>query len=282
MTISVADVKKLREITGAGPVDCKKALEENNGDFALAEKQLKEKGLAAVEKRADRATKEGKVFIKLENNSASIVEIVAETDFVARNPDFIAMGEKIAEIALEKKYTNVQPDISEMVSNLSVKIGEKMELKRVKLVTAGSNEYITSYIHGDGAIGVIVKLASDNPEVLENDEFKEFAFNIALHIAAFNPMALNKGKLDPAYIKEQEGIFRSQMENDDAMKSKPASALEKILQGKVNKFVSEICLMDQDYVKDDKLTVSQVLAEYTKRFGANISIVDYVYLKVGQ
>jgi len=282
MTISVADVKKLREITGAGPVDCKKALEENNGDFALAEKQLKEKGLAAVEKRADRATKEGKVFIKLENNSASIVEIVAETDFVARNPDFIAMGEKIAEIALEKKYTNVQPDISEMVSNLSVKIGEKMELKRVKLVTAGSNEYITSYIHGDGAIGVIVKLASDNPEVLENDEFKEFAFNIALHIAAFNPMALDKGKLDPAYIKEQEGIFRSQMENDDAMKSKPASALEKILQGKVNKFVSEICLMDQDYVKDDKLTVSQVLAEYTKRFGANISIVDYVYLKVGQ
>jgi len=285
--ISAADVKRLREKTGAGMMECKNALVSTEGDFDKAEKLLKEKGLAALEKRSDRATNEGKIFVKIRSNSdddgavAVLVELSSETDFVARNPDFIALGDDIAGKALEKGYDAPNDELAGMVTELATKIRENMSLKRLKTVTAGAGEYLTQYIHGDGNIGVVVKCGSDKPEIFKDEEIKAFVFSLALHIAAFNPYALDKSKIDPSYITEQEEIFRKQMEKDEKLKGKPANVLEGILKGKINKHLSEICLLEQGYVKDEKLTVAQALAEYGKKAGARISIVDYVYFKVG-
>jgi elongation factor Ts len=280
--ITAADVKKLREKTGAGMLECKNALVSAEGDFAKAEKLLKEKGLAAMEKRSGRATNEGKIFVTIKDGTAALVELASETDFVARNPDFIALGAVIAGRVLEKGFTEVNDELSGMVTDLATKIRENMSLKRIKTIKAGAGEYLTQYIHGDGAIGVVVKMGADKGGVFENEEAKSFAFNIALHVAAFNPLALDRGKIDPAFLKEQEEIFRKQMELDEKLKDKPANVIDNILKGKINKYIADICLLEQGYVKDEKLTVTQALAECGKKLGAKLSINDYVYLRVGQ
>ena len=243
--ISASDVKKLREKTGAGMMECKNALVSSDGDFAKAEKLLKEKGLAALEKRAGRATNNGKVFIKMngDNSSAVLVELNAETDFVARNPEFIEVGEKIANQALEKNITSPTDELSALVQELATKIRENMGLKRLCLMKAASNEYLVQYIHGDGNIGVVVKCESDKPEVFKDEEVKSFIFSLALHIAAFNPVAIDRTKIDQGWLKEQEGIFKVQMEQDEKLKGKPDNVLAGILKGKVTKYLSEICLM---------------------------------------
>ncbi|MDR2478599.1 MAG: translation elongation factor Ts [Treponema sp.] len=284
--ISATDVKRLREKTGAGMMECKNALVEKSGSFEEAEKLLKEKGLAALEKRSGRATNEGKVFIKVTDDSSTavLVELSSETDFVARNPDFISLGETIAVRALEKGSTGPDDELNGLVTGLATKIRENMGLKRLTLVKAGANEYLTRYIHGDGNIGVVVKCDSDKPEIFKTEEVKAFVFSLALHIAAFNPLALDKSKVDQAWLKEQEEIFRKQMEGDEKfskMRESKPEQFEKILQGKITKYLSEICLLDQGYVKDEKLTVGQALSEYGKKFGAQLNVNDYVYYKVG-
>jgi elongation factor Ts len=286
-TISASDVKALREKTGAGMMECKNALVETGGDFAKAEKLLKEKGLAAVEKRAGRATNEGKIFVKIEDSGAqgsraALVELVSETDFVARNPEFIALGVAVTDRVLEKGYTESNDELNGMVSDLATKIRENMSLKRIKIVKAALGEYLESYIHGDGAIGVVVKASADKAEVFQKEETREFIHSIALHIAAFNPLALDRTKVDQAFLKEQEEIFRKQMEQDEKMKGKPAGVIDNILKGKVSKYLSDICLLEQGYVKDEKITVTQALADIGKQTGAKISVVDYVYFKVGE
>ncbi len=282
MDIKASDVKALREKTGAGMMECKNALVACEGDFAKAEKLLKEKGLAAVEKRADRATNEGKVFVKVANGKGVLVELASETDFVARNPDFIALGGAIVDRVFEKGYSDINPELSAMVDDLAVKIREKMGLKRVKVVAGGPNDYLTSYIHGDGAIGVVVKLSADKSAALDDERVKAFAFDLALHIAAFNPMALDRSKIDSAHIAEQEGIYRKQMEQDEKMKGKPANVVDNILKGKINKYLADICLVDQGFVKDEKLTVAKAAEDLGKQVGAKLAIADYVYFRVGQ
>jgi len=281
--ISASDVKKLREKTGAGMMECKNALVANDGDFAKAEKLLKEKGLAALEKRAGRATNNGKVFIKMKDDgsSAVLVELNAETDFVARNPDFIQLGETIAKIALEKGLTEPNDELNGMVQDLATKIRENMGLKRLCQIKASSNELLTQYIHGDGNIGVAVKCESDKPEIFKDEEVKSFIFTLALHIAAFNPAAIDRAKIDQGWLKEQEGIFKVQMEQDEKLKGKPENVLEGILKGKVTKYLSEICLMEQGYVKDEKLTVAKAIEECAKKAGAKLTLNDYVYYRVG-
>ena len=281
--ISAADVKRLREKTGAGMMECKNALVEANGDFAMAEKQLKEKGLAALEKRSGRATNEGKIFVKIkEDGSAAVLaELSTETDFVARNPEFTVLGEAVVAKALEKGIDMPNDELNGMVTDLATRIRENMGLKRLKVLKAAANEYMTSYIHGDGAIGVVVKLAADNADAFGEDEVKDLAHNLALHVSWANPAALDKTKIDPAFIKENEDIFRKQMETDESLKGKPEKVLEGILAGKISKFLKSICLMDQGYVKDEKLTVTQVLDATGKQAGAKLSVTDYAYFKVG-
>ncbi|MDR2103809.1 MAG: translation elongation factor Ts [Treponema sp.] len=282
MEISASEVKRLREKTGAGMMECKNALAAAGGDFDAAEKILKEKGLAALEKRSGRATNEGKIFVKIKDNRAVLVELSSETDFVARNPEFIALGNAIADRILEKGYTEPNEDLTGMVNDLAAKIRENMGLKRLKTLQAASGEYLTQYIHGDGNIGVVVKMGSDKPEAFNREEVKTLAFNLALHIAAFNPLALDRAKIDPEFLKEQEGIFRKQIAGDEKLQGKPEAVIEGILKGKINKYLGDICLLEQGYVKDEKLTVAQILADCGKQAGSQLSVNDYVYFKVGQ
>jgi elongation factor Ts len=209
------------------------------------------------------------------------VELSSETDFVARNPDFIALGGAIADKALEKGWDAPNEELTGMVTGLATKIRENMGLKRLKLLRAGAGEYLTSYIHGDGAIGVVVKLAADKPEALQKEEVKELAHNLALHVSWANPGALDRSRVDPAFVKENEEIFRKQMETDESLKGKPEKVLEGILAGKVSKFLKAFCLMDQAFVKDEKFTVAQVLDQAGKQAGAKIAVAEYAYFKVG-
>jgi len=286
-SISATDVKALREKTGAGMMECKNALVETDGDFARAEKVLKERGLAAVEKRSGRATNEGKIFVKIKDNggagsTAVLVELVSETDFVARNPDFIALGGVIADRVMERGYTEPNDELNGMVSDLASKIRENMSLKRIKTVKASPGEYLTSYIHGDGAIGIVVRFGADKAEAFANEDVRSFAFTIALQVAAFNPIALDQAGIDPAWLKEQEEIIHKQTEQDEKNKGKPAKVLENIVKGKVGKFLKDICLLDQEYMKDEKMTVAEALADAGKRFGAILSIKEYAYFRVGE
>jgi elongation factor Ts len=281
--ISAADVKKLREKTGAGMMECKNALVETSGDFTAAEKLLKERGLAALEKRAERAADAGNVIIKIKDDGsqAVVVELRAETDFVAKNPDFIKLGEDIASIALEKSIEAPNDELTDMVKDLATRIRENMGLKRMCLVKANSNEYLCKYIHGDNDIGVLVKCESDKPEIFKNEEIKSFVFSLALHIAAFSPVALDKSKIDQNWLKEQEEIFKALMAKDEKLQGKPEAQLANILKGKVDKFLKEICLLDQGYVKDEKMSVAKAIEEIGKKAGAGLAITGYVYYKVG-
>jgi elongation factor Ts len=282
MAITAADVKKLREMTGVGPAECKNVLTETNGDFDKAVKILKEKGLAAAEKRSDRATNQGRVSIKIKDKNAVLVELATETDFVARNPEFIALGEVIADKVLAKGgELGSLDEYSAMVKDLATKIRENMSLKRIETLKAGPNDYLTSYIHGDGAIGIVVSVSSDKPEIFQKEEAQVFAVSLAMHVAAFNPAALSADKVDQAALKEQEAIFRKQMETDEKLQGKPANVLEGILGGKVKKHLADICFLDQKYIKNDKISVSAALAEAGKQFGATLKIAGYVSLRVG-
>jgi len=182
---------------------------------------------------------------------------------------------------LEKEYFEPNDELNTMVTDLASKIRENMSLKRIKLVKAAEGQYLASYIHGDGAIGIVVRAGADKPGAFQNEELKTFVFTIALHVAAFNPFALDHSKVDAAWLKDQEEIFRKQMEQDEKLQGKPANVLENILKGKVSKFLKDICLMDQAYVKDEKMTVAQAIADASKRFETAISILDYAYFKVG-
>ena len=278
MEIKATDVKALRERTGAGMMDCKKALTEAGGDFAKAEKILKELGLAAAAKRAGRATNEGRIFAKVVPGCGGLLEVSCETDFVARNQDFITTGEQILDLFLKDKLSQPNAAVEEKVQETRTMIKENIELRRTRLLEAADDELIVDYVHGEGRIGVLVKIKSEKAEALKNPLIQEFAFDAALHIAAFNPLYLSKDKVSPAYIKEQEEIFTKQAEN----LGKPANVLAGIIKGKLNKHLSEICLLDQPFVKDDKRSVTQVMNDLGKDVGSKITISDYAYFRVGE
>lgn len=277
MDIKASDVKKLRDKTGAGMMDCKKALNEAGGDFAKAEKILKELGLAAAAKRSGRATNEGRIFTKVGDSAAVAVEVSCETDFVARNQDFIKLGNEIAGTIIEKGLTEKTPELEDRVKETISTIKENMELKRFTTLPIAADELVSEYVHGEGSIGVLVKLKGDSADVLKNDQVKEFAFDCALHIAAFNPLYLSRDKVDSAYTQEQESIFKKQAEN----LGKPEKVMEGIVKGKLNKHYAEICLLDQGFVKEEKKSVAQKMKEVASQAGGKLEIVDFIYYKVG-
>jgi elongation factor Ts len=280
--IKANDIKSLREKTGAGMMDCKKALVESKGDIAGAEKILREWGMAGVEKRAGRATNEGRVFIKEGPGKISVVEIVCETDFVCRNKDFINAGNKIAETAFAKGYDRPTDLLETQIKDIAALIKENIALKRVLLMTSAGGEYLHAYVHGEGSLAVVVKMRSDKPEAFENEKVKAFVHDIALHIAAFNPMFLDQTKPSPSWIQEQKDIFQKQVELDEKMKGKPDKVIQGILAGKLKKMMSEISLLDQGFVKEEKTPVVQAMATIAKEAGCKLEIVDYAYVKVGE
>lgn len=277
MDIKASDVKALRDKTGAGMMECKNALVETGGNAAAAEKLLKEKGLAAVEKRAGRATSEGRVFVKIEGKKAVMVEVTCETDFVAKNVDFIALGADVVNTAFNKGYTDPAPELAAKVLDLATKIRENMNLTRVVAINAGADEYIASYVHSDFKTGVLVVLKADKSELFANAAVKEFAYDCCLHVAAFTPRYVSTGDVDKAYVTEQTEIFTKQTAELD----KPDNVKAGIVQGKIKKHLAEICFLEQPFVKDDKLTVAKKMDEVGKNAGGKITLSKMVLFQLG-
>lgn len=278
MAVNATDVKTLREKTGAGMMDCKKALEEAGGDFKKAERILKELGLAAAVKRSGRSMNEGRIFTALKGRQAGIVELSCETDFVARNEDFINLGKFVAESVNEKQLNEPSEELNIKVQELAGRLKENISLRRCKSVKASANGFLTTYIHGEGRIGVIINMEAEKPEALQNDKVKTLAFDLALHTAAFNPKYLKPGNVDAAYVKEQEEIFKKQTEGMD----KPEQVIQGIIKGKINKHLAEICLLNQGFVKDEKLPVAKVIEAKAKEVGSGLSLKGYLYFCVGE
>lgn len=276
MEIKAADVKALRERTGAGMMECKKALVETNGDAAAAEKLLKEKGLAAVEKRAGRATSEGRVFIKIQDNKAVICELTCETDFVAKNADFIQIGNDIVSTVFEKGYTEVNKELSDMLLDLATKIRENMSLRRLQVIDVPAGAVVSSYVHSDGKTGVVVVITADK-DVSNSAVVKEFAYDCCLHMAAFTPAYIKREDVDEAYIAEQTEIFTKQVESLD----KPENVKAGIVKGKINKHLADICFMDQPFVKDDKVSVAKKMEEIGKAADAKLTMAQVVLYQLG-
>lgn len=266
MAFTANDIKTLREMTGAGMMECKKALTECDGNIDEAAKYLKEKGLAAAAKRADRATAEGRLFMRQEGNKVYVLELTCETDFVANNKDFIALGEKMLDVTIAKGYTKVEDEHNTMLEDLKVSIRENMNVAKVEVIDVPSDGVASFYIHSDHKTGAVVTLSGAS-----SDDVKTFAYDCCLHIAAFTPAYTCKKEVPESYIAEQKEIFKAQMDQDEKMAGKPDNVKEGILQGKVNKHLAEICFEDQMFVKDDKKTVSAKLAETGKACGANLS-----------
>ena len=266
MAITAADVKALREKTGAGMMECKKALTECNGDIAEAEKSLKEKGLAAMAKRSERATSEGRLFIRQDGNKIAVIELTCETDFVAKNADFIAVGEKMLDVTLAKGYTKVEAEHEEILEPLKVSIRENMKVAKVEVFDVPATASAAYYVHSDFKTGAVVIVDGSTA-----DSVKTFAKDCCLHIAAFTPSYTSKKDVPQSYIDEQKEIFKAQMNQDEKMAGKPENVKEGILQGKINKHLAEICFEDQMFVKDDKKTVTAKLAETGKEVGATLS-----------
>lgn len=266
MDIKASDVKALREKTGAGMMECKKALVESNGDAGAAEKLLKERGLAAAAKRADRATAEGRIFVRQNNNKIYLVEMTCETDFVANNADFVALGEKMLDVTIAKGYTKVEDEHNKMLEDLKVSIRENMNVSKVAVIDIPAGSTGSFYIHSDKKTGAVVVINGSDAEAV-----KTFAYDCCLHIAAFTPAYIKAEDVPQSYIDEQKEIFEAQMKEDPAMAAKPDNVKAGILQGKIKKHLAEICFVDQAFVKDDKVTVAKKLEQIGKEVGATLS-----------
>ncbi|MBP3448956.1 MAG: elongation factor Ts [Spirochaetaceae bacterium] len=275
MDIKAADVKALREATGAGMMECKNALVECNGDAEAAAKLLKEKGLAAVEKRSGRATSEGKIFIKASGSKVVICELTCETDFVANNADFVKIGDDIAQTALDKGYTAPCEELSNMLLDLATKIRENMSLRRLEVIDVPAGAIFAKYIHSDGKTGVVTVIQAE--PATDNEAVKAFAYDCCLHIAAFAPQYLTQADVDPAYIAEQKAIFEAQVADLD----KPQNVKDGIVNGKIKKHLASICFVDQPFVKDDKVTVAAKMDSVAKECGSKLTLAKVVSYQLG-
>ena len=275
--IKAADVKALRESTGAGMLECKKALMEANGDPKEAAKLLMEKGLAAVAKRSERATAEGRIFVRQNGNKLVLAEVTCETDFVANNADFIALGEKLLDVTFEKGYTQVEQEHKDMLLELATKIRENMTVSKIEVIEIPAGAVAASYVHSDHktASAVVIKGSEDA-------KAKEFAYDCCLHLAAFTPAYLTKSEVPQEYINEQKDIFAKQMEADEKVAAKPQNVKDNILQGKINKHLADICFVDQMFVKDDKVSVATKIQQVSKEIGTTLEFGTIKLLVLGK
>ena len=279
------NIKNLRELTGAGFLDCKKALEENNNNIDDSIDFLRKKGLSKASKKSSREANEGAIGIYSNDDKTVIIEINTETDFAAKNNVFLEFFDKMGIFALNIKsnskedFLNYEHDdkkMSEYFSEIIAKIGENIVLRRINFLDVDKNCKIFSYVHNSykkniGKICVILKA-----EILEeNDEIVKLGKNLCMHIAATKPIALNKEKLDPQLILKEKEIQLSSIKSS----GKPENIIEKILEGKMNKFYSEVTLLNQIFILDNEKNIDQVLKEFSNKNKFNI--IDYKYFVLG-
>ena len=293
MAITAAMVKELREISGAGMMDCKKALTATEGDMDKAMEFLREKGLATAQKKASRIAAEGIVMLKVAEDSkkAVAVEVNAETDFVAKNEKFQAYVAQVAEQALETEAADIDAflaetwkfdttkTVNEALAGQVAVIGENMKIRRFQKVEE-TEGFVASYTHMGGKIGVLVDVVTD----VVNDEIKEMAKNVAMQIAALNPKYTNRSEVSEEYIAHEKEILMAQIQNDPKESQKPEKVIQGMISGRINKELKEICLLDQVYVKaeDGKQSVEKYVAEVAKANGANVTIKGFVRYETGE
>ena len=293
MAITAADVKKLRETTGAGMMDCKKALTATDGDFDKAIEWLREKGLATAQKKAGRIAAEGiaKVLVSEDGKKAVAVEVNAETDFVAKNDKFQAYVQQVAEQAMETTADDIDAFLDEpwkfdtgvtvkeaLAAQIAV-IGENMNIRRFEQVKE-ENGFVSSYTHMGGKIGVLVDVETD----VVNDAVKEMAKNLAMQVAALKPQYVSDAEISEEYKEHEREILTAQIQNDPKMANKPEKVIAGAVQGRLAKELKEICLLDQVYVKaeDGKQTVAAYVKEVAKANSANINIRKFVRYETGE
>ena len=292
MAITAAMVKELREMTGAGMMDCKKALGETNGDMDAAVEYLRKNGQAKAEKKAGRIAAEGlcRVAVK-DDKTAAVVEVNSETDFVAKNEDFQAYVEAVAKQAVESGAADLDAFLAEkwhldssktvkdaLVDKIAV-IGENLTIRRFEKVVANDGCVVT-YVHGGGRIGVIVEAATD----VVNDAVKEALTNIAMQVAALYPKYVSTDEVSEEYKAHEKEIITEQIKNDPKMAGKPDKVIEGAVNGRLNKELKEVCLLEQVYVKaeDGKQTVAKYLEQVAKDNGANLYVKRFVRFETGE
>lgn len=283
MEITMEMVKQLREETHAGIMDCKKALSESNGDFAAAAKYLKEVGLAAVEKRADRATDNGRIAFGIGDKMAVIFNVTCETDFVARNEQFAKLGKDLCDYAISKNVKAVDDKMNSLVTDLIATIHENMAIKTMETLDIADNNFVQGYSHADGNIGVLVEFEAENKAVFATDAFKTLAFNTSLHVCAADPMYLDVKSVPAEYEKEQLEIFTAQVSKDEKLANKPENVKQGIVRGKLSKHYADICLMSQvcQVYNDDGLTMDQIIAKFNKENSCKVAIKTYKRFRAG-
>ena len=293
MAITAAMVKELREMTGAGMMDCKKALGETNGDMEAAVDFLREKGLATAQKKAGRIAAEGIVVTKLTDDAkaAVVVEVNSETDFVAKNEKFQNYVAEVAAQALTTSAADIEAFLAEpwaadtsktvneaLAAQIAV-IGENMNIRRFAQVEE-QNGFIASYTHMGGKIGVLVDVETD----VVNDAVKEMAKNVAMQIAALKPQYTSDSEVSAEYIEHEKEILLAQIRNDPKESQKPEKVIQGMITGRIKKELKEICLLDQVYVKaeDGKQSVGKYVQEVAKANNANITIKGFVRFETGE
>ena len=286
--ITAKMVSDLRAKTGVGMMDCKKALNEANGDFDEAVKILREKGLSVAAKKAGRIAAEGVVDIMVEGNTAVMIEVNSETDFVAKNETFKEFVRGLEKTLLATRPATVEAFLAEKFDdNFTVEaklkdmiftIGENMNIRRFVIVDG----VVSTYIHGNGGTGVIVKFNADDAAA-NNAGFAEFAKNIALQIAAGNPPAyVSRDQVPASAVEEEKAILIAQIKNDEKNAKKPEAIIEKMVTGKIGKFYERVCLVEQAYVKDDDMKVGEYVAKCAKDFGGEIAIDSFYLYEKGE
>lgn len=290
MEVNATQVKELREKTGLGMMICKQALIDANGDMALAVENLRKTGQATAAKRAGKAAKEGKVTIVSVPECAIVYEVNSETDFVARNDDFIAFVDVLGKILLQKRPSDIDAarnivapevgniSIANRVTELIGKIGENISFRRYRKIDADvKKERNFTYLHGNGKIGVVVKLASDKETMLDSAEFAALGKDIAMQIAAANPVAANKGDISADVLAKEKEIYFTQAQTS----GKPEKIWDKIVEGKLEKFYQEVVLVEQAFIKNPEMTVTARINETEKATGAKISVIQFLRLELG-
>ena len=274
MSFTAADVKTLREMTSVGMMDCKKALTECDGDMDKAVEYLREKGLAKAAKKAGRIAAEGMSYALVENGVGALVEVNCETDFVARGEQFEALAAKVAQSVLDSNPADAEALkglVGEDVTQLIASVGENMQLGNFTRHTREDNEVIGQYIHANRKIGVLVDLVCDSAATAAKPEVQELAKNVAMQVAATNPMALDGASLDAAAMEREREVYRQKAREE----GKPEQIVEKIAEGAVKKFQKEVCLMEQPYIRDDKKSMTEVVREVAKAAGGDIKVAGF-------
>lgn len=291
MEVTAKMVKDLRDMTGAGMMDCKKALAATEGDMDKAVEFLREKGLAAAEKKAGRIAAEGIVDVNVSADAkvAAIVEVNSETDFVAKNDKFRDFVAAVAAQAATTTAADVDTflaeawaldtakTVKEELSSMIAVIGENMTIRRFEKVVAESG-FVVSYIHGGGRIGILVDVDCS----VNNEATQEAAKNVAMQIAALNPKYVDQSEISPEFIAHEKDILKAQIMNDPSNSKKPENIIEKMLEGRLQKELKEFCLVDQTYVKDGDLSVGQYLANVSKEVGADMKVRRFVRFETGE